>query len=253
MFNSSAPSLADIAAVTGNDRNGWGNGDGWWILIILFALFGGWGNGFNGNGCGCASKNTTDVIDATLQRGFDNQGVMSKLNGIEQGICSLGYDQLAQINQINTNIMQTGYGITNAIQANSIASMQQSNALQAQLADCCCENRAAIAQVRYDMATDTCAVTNAIQQAARDITDNANANYRSLHDEMVASQMEAKNDRIAELQSQVQALNLAQSQSNQNQYLINTLRPSAIPAFQVPNPYAGYGYGYCNSNQCCCN
>lgn len=253
MFNSSAPSLADIAAVTGNDRNGWGNGDGWWILIILFALFGGWGNGFNGNGGGCASKNTTDVIDATLQRGFDNQGVMSKLNGIEQGICSLGYDQLAQINQVNTNIMQTGYGITNAIQANSIASMQQSNALQAQLADCCCENRAAIAQVRYDMATDTCAVTNAIQQAARDITDNANANYRSLHDEMVASQMEAKNDRIAELQSQVQALNLAQSQSNQNQYLINALRPSAVPAFQVPNPYAGYGYGYCNSNQCCCN
>ena len=253
MFNSSAPSLADIAAVTGNDRNGWGNGDGWWILIILFALFGGWGNGFNGNGGGCASKNTTDVIDATLQRGFDNQGVMSKLNGIEQGICSLGYDQLAQINQVNTNIMQTGYGITNAIQANSIASMQQSNALQAQLANCCCENRAAIAQVRYDMATDTCAVTNAIQQAARDITDNANANYRSLHDEMVASQMEAKNDRIAELQSQVQALNLAQSQSNQNQYLINALRPSAVPAFQVPNPYAGYGYGYCNNNQCCCN
>ena len=253
MFNSSAPSLADIAAVTGNDRNGWGNGDGWWILIILFALFGGWGNGFNGNGGGGASRNTTDVIDATLQRGFDNQSVMSKLNGIEQGICSMGYDQLAQINQVNTNIMQTGYGITNAIQANSIAAMQQSNALQSQLADCCCENRAAIAQVRYDMATDTCAVTNAIQQAARDITDNANANYRSLHDEMVASQMEAKNDRIAELQSQVQALNLAQSQSNQNQYLINALRPSAVPAFQVPNPYAGYGYGYCNNNQCCCN
>ncbi len=250
MFNSSAPSLADIAAVTGNDRNGFGNGDGWWILIILFALFGGWGNGFNGNG-GYGSKNAADALDATLQRGFDNQSVMSKLNGIEQGICSMGYDQLAQINQVNANIMQTGYGITNAIQANSIASMQQSNALQAQLADCCCENRAAIAQVRYDMATDTCAVTNAIQQAARDITDNANANYRSLHDEMVSSQLEAKNDRIAELQSQVQALNLAQSQANQNQYLINAIRPSAIPAFQVPNPYAGYG---CYSNgQCCCN
>lgn len=251
MFNSSAPSLADIAAVTGNDRNGWGNGDGWWILIILFALFGGWGNGFGGNGNG--SRNATDAIDASLQRGFDNQSVMNKLNGIEQGICSMGYDQLAQINQVNTNIMQTGYGITNAIQANSIAAMQQSNALQSQLADCCCENRAAIAQVRYDMATDTCAVTTAIQQAARDITDNANANYRSLHDEMVASQMEAKNDRIAELQSQVQALNLAQSQANQNQYLINAIRPSAIPAFQVPNPYASYGYGYCNNNQCCCN
>ncbi len=84
MLNSTTPSIADNAAVTRNDRNGWGNADGWWILIILFALFGGWGNGFNGIGGG--SRNTTDVIDATLQRGFDNQSVMNKLNGIEQGI-----------------------------------------------------------------------------------------------------------------------------------------------------------------------
>ena len=86
MFNSSAPSIADIAAVTGGGNNGWGNnGDGWWVLIILFALFGGWGRGgvFGNGGAGCDGACTT-VGD--IQRGFDNQGVMNKLNGIEQGL-----------------------------------------------------------------------------------------------------------------------------------------------------------------------
>ena len=94
---SSAPSIADIAAVTGGGNNGWGNGwggDGWWVLIILFALFGGWGRGgaFGGNGgCGCDGACAT-VGD--IQRGFDNQGVTNKLNGLEQGLSQLGYADL---------------------------------------------------------------------------------------------------------------------------------------------------------------
>ena len=53
MFNMSAPSLADIAAVTRNNNgdDGWGGNNGWWILIILFALFG-WGRGSYGAGGG---------------------------------------------------------------------------------------------------------------------------------------------------------------------------------------------------------
>lgn len=254
MFGGASPSLADIAAVTGNKNNGndggFGDGNGWWVLIILFALFGGWGNG-NGFGNNGGGGGAVPVVGADLQRGFDTEGINRQLSGISNGICNLGYDQLSQMNGINTNIMQTGYGITNAIQQDTIAGMQQSNALQTQLADCCCENRAAIAQVRYDMATDTCAVTTAISQAARDITDNANANYRQLHDELVQSQIDAKNEKIAEQQSLIQSLNLAASQANQNQYLIQQLRPSAIPAYNVPNPYAGCG---CNpyGQNCCC-
>lgn len=261
MFNNAmVPSVADIAAVTDGNRNsGWGMDGGWWAIIILFALFG-WGRGgfgFGGNagGCGCDGACAT-VGD--VQRGFDNQGVTNKLNGLENGLCSLGYDQLAQMNTINQNISTTGFGIQQAITNMGISNMQDTNALSRQLADCCCENRAAIAQVRYDMATNACAVTNTIQSAARDIADNQNANYRALHDEIVAIRMEDKNAQIAALQSQVQALNLAQSQANQNQYLINTLRPCPTPAYITCNPWAGqaaygscgtaYGYG-CGS--CC--
>lgn len=251
MFNNTmVPSVADIAAVTDNNRNsGWGMDGGWWAIIILFALFG-WGRngfGFGGNagGCGCDSACAT-VGD--VQRGFDNQGVTNKLNGLENGLCSLGYDQLAQMNTINQNISTTGFGIQQAITNMGISNMQDTNALSRQLADCCCENRAAIAQVRYDMATNVCAVTNTIQSAARDIADNQNANYRALHDEIVAIRMEDKNAQIAALQSQVQALNLAQSQANQNQYLINTLRPCPTPAYITCNPWAGQAaYGSCGT------
>ena len=251
MFNNTmVPSVADIAAVTDSNRNsGWGMDGGWWAIIILFALFG-WGRngfGFGGNagGCGCDSACAT-VGD--VQRGFDNQGVTNKLNGLENGLCSLGYDQLAQMNTINQNISTTGFGIQQAITNMGIANMQDTNALSRQLADCCCENRAAIAQVRYDMATNACAVTNTIQSAARDIADNQNANYRALHDEIVAIRMEDKNAQIAALQSQVQALNLAQSQANQNQYLINTLRPCPTPAYITCNPWAGQAaYGSCGT------
>ena len=253
MFNSSAPSIADIAAVTGGSNNGWGNnGDGWWVLIILFALFGGWGRGGifgNGNGSGCDGACAT-VGD--IQRGFDNQGVMNKLNGIEQGLSQLGYSDLQQFSNISNGLCQLGYQTQNAITQAQIAQMQSANALQSQLADCCCENRAAIAQVRYDMSTDACAIQNAIASAARDITDNQNANYRALHDEIIANRMEDKNEQIADLRSQVQALNLAASQQNQNRYLIDQLRPCPTPAYITCNPWGTQQpYGSCCQTACC--
>lgn len=251
MFDSGAPSVADIAAVTGNcsNGNGWGGyGDGWWVLIILFALFGGWGRGgaFGGNGgsgCGCDGACAT-VGD--VQRGFDNQGVTNKLNGLENGLCSLGYDQLNQMN-----------GIQQAINNASVAQMQQANAIQSQLADCCCENRQAIAQVRYDMSTDTCAIQNQINQCCCDLKETMNNNTRAITDQLTAFRMEDKDTQIRNLESQVQALNLAASQQNQNRYLIDTLRPCPIPSYQTCNPwggngYGGYSYGSCCNAQACC-
>lgn len=116
MFASNSLSAADVAAVTGGNRNnGFGDGDGWWI--ILLALLFGWGrNGAfgggygNGNG-GCCAPATC----AELQAGFNNQSVNTMLNGINSGICSLGYDVASQINGVNTNIMQNGYNTANAI------------------------------------------------------------------------------------------------------------------------------------------
>lgn len=261
MFNTgvAAPSLADIAAVTrGNGNNGNGFADGnnaWWVIIILLALFGGFnGNGWGNNGGGQGVYET----GAGMQRGFDTSQIITKLDGINNGICSLGYDQLAQMNGINSNIMQTGFGIQQAINADTVANMQNTNALSTQLANCCCENRQGQAELRYTMATDTCAITNAIRQMGQDIIQNDNANYRQLHDENVALQMQQKNEQIQAQQAQITQLQLQASQEAQNNYLINTLRPCPQPAYITCNPFTGtinpYGNGNCgcgNNGGCC--
>lgn len=150
--------------------------------------------------------------------------------------------QASQINGVNTNIMQNSYNTANAITQAQFAQQQSAAALQAQLADCCCQNREAISGVNYNMATSTNAVTTAICNAARDITENQNTNYRQLHDELVAYRMEDKDNTIAELRSQVNALNLSASQSNQNAYLVAQLKtPAPVPAYTVPNPNGYYG------------
>ena len=115
--------------------------------------------------------------------------------------------------------------------------MQQLNAMQMQNQNCCCENRQAIAQVRYDMATQGCETRNTVQNAARDIIDNANGNSKAILDFLVQSKMR-------DLESENQSLKLAASQAAQNSYLVSALRPSPIPAYQVANPYCcNYGCG----------
>ena len=225
MFNSNMPSLSDMAAVTGNRNNdSFGDGNGWWILIILFAIFGGWGNGGWNNNAGDARPAT----QGDVQRGFDTQTVVSKLDGISNGLCdgfyAMNSSMLTGFNTLQNSIQQGNFGLQNAIQQNTVANMQNTNAIATQLANCCCENREAIAQVRYDMATDTCAITTAINQASQNIMQNCNANYRALHDEIVSIQMAAKDEKIAEQASLINALNLSASQSNQNAYLVEQMK-----------------------------
>lgn len=228
MFASNNLSAADVAAVTGGRNNdGFGDGNGWWIILI--ALLFGWGrNGAFGGGYGsgnggcCASATCQE-----LQSGFNNQSVMQMLNGINSGICSLGYDNATLVNGVNTNVMQTGFGITSAIQR-------------------------AIDGVNYNNTQNFCNLGNTMQSVGRDIIENQNANYRALHDELVQYRIEDKNDTIAELRSQVQALNLAASQSNQNTYLIDRLQPCPTPAYVVPNPNGYYGCQQNGYQSCGC-
>lgn len=241
MFNSNAPSVADIAAVMGNNGNGngWGFGNDWWVVIIILALFGGFngGYGFGGNNGG--------GVYGEVQRGFDTQSINNKLNGLEQGLCSLGYDQLAQMNGINSNILTTGFGIQNSLQSMGVANMQSSNDISRQLSDCCCENRSAIAQVRYDMATDTCAITNAITQAVQTIVQNDNGNYRALHDELVQARIDDKDRTIAELTSKLNNCDRNNELRNLGTYIVNSINPPPRPSYVVPNPNAVYGpYGF---------
>ena len=112
------------------------------------------------------------------------------------------------------------------------------NLMQMQAANCCCENRAAIAQVRYDMAAQACDTRNTVQNATRDIIDNANSNSRAILDFLTQS-------KLSDLQAENQGLKLAASQAAQNSYLVSQLRPSPIPAYTVQNPYC------CNQFACC--
>lgn len=228
------PSIADYAALSNGN-------DDWWSVIILFFIL----RNFGGAGDGAYATS------ADVQRGFDNQSVLNKLNGLENGMCQLGYDNLNQTTQLQQAMMQGNFGLQREITNMGIANMQDTNGLSRQLADCCCENRQGISQLRYDMAADTCAVTTAIQNSTRDIIDNANANYRGMHDELVAIQMQAKDEKIAEQAALIQSLNLSKSQANQNEYLISQLRPTPVPAYTVANPYAGFGYGCCQQPACC--
>ena len=263
MFNSNGLSAADVAAVTGangyNNGGAWGND--WWAVIIILALFGGFGNrgglfggGYGGSGCGCSAPATC----SDLQAGFNNQAVTTKLNGLENGLCSLGYDQLAQMNNIGTQIQQGNFALQQTLNNNAIAQMQDTNAVSRQLADCCCENRAAIKDVQYNAALNNSALLQAINNQTNTIVQNDNANYRALHDELVAYQMQQKDDTIQDLRSQVQAFNLAVSQRNQNDYLIDKLQPCPTPAYVVPNPNCCYNYGNfgfnngCGCNNACC-
>jgi hypothetical protein len=263
MFNGNSPSLADIAAVTGNNRDdGFLGGDGIWAIIVFAMIFGwggfgnGWGNGGNG---GATPFATGALTQADLQRGFDTQAIVGKLDGITNGICDGFYaannNMLTGFNGINTNIMQTGYGIQQAINADTIANMQNTNALQSQLANCCCETREAIQGVNYNMAQNTCALQNTMNTNTRDIIDSQNAGTRAILDylcqEKISSLQAENNDlRRAASQDRQSAL-LTTAMSAQTQQIINSVNPQAVPAYVVPNPNA-YAYGCGCSTGCGC-
>lgn len=278
MFNTGTTgySLSDIAAVTDGNRNDGFGGEGgaWWIIILFLFVFCGWGgNGFGNRGAaGEAALTRADLcqdmnfgqlengvrgIQQGLCDGFYamNTGMLNGFAGIQNtltngfagvdnAVCTLGYQTQAGINSVNVAGMQNTNAIQQDINANTVANMQNTNAIQTQLAQCCCDNRAGQKDIQYQMATDTCAVQNTIQNTTRDIIDNANCNTRSILDFLVQ-------DKISTLESENQTLRLAASQTAQNQYLVDQLRPCPVPAYVTCNPWAA-SYGIGLNNGCGC-
>lgn len=249
--NCNTASVPLVANIDGNNGNNWNDGSWLWFLIVVFAIFGGWGNGFGGFG------GTNGGVGSEIQRGFDNSAVISKLDGISNGLCdgfyAMNNSMLTGFNGINTNIMQTGYGIQQAVNADTVANMQNTNALQSQIANCCCETREAIQGVNYNMATNTCALQNTMNNNTRDIIDSQQAGFRSILDYLCQ-------DKIATLTAENNDLRRAASQDRQNALLTTTMaaqtnqiidavRPTPVPSFPASNLY-GYAYG-CGCNTSC--
>ena len=198
MFNqgySTGYSLSDIAAVTGaNGRDNNGFGDDWWILILFFALFGGWGGngaGFGGNG-GSARE--------AVSYGFDMNGLENCIRGIQQGLCEGFY-------AVNTGMLNGFHGVDNAICTLGYQTQQGFNTLGYQMKDCCCETQRAIDGVNFNIAQGLCDIGNVINMQTRDIIENQNANYRGIMDFMVQEKLANKDARIVELTNQISQLN----------------------------------------------
>ena len=211
----------------GNGGFGWGDGSFWIIVLFLFALMGN-GYGFGGFGGGqmpYVMNNTQNDV----QRGFDQQAVMGGLNGLTTAV-SNGFAN-AEVSRCN-------------MQANQMQSM---NSLAMSLQNCCCENRAGIADLKYTIATEACADRQAVTDALRDLTASQTAQTQAILDKMCQQEIDALKTQNANLQTQINLANLAQSQTAQTakiladnaaqtQALEQYLNPAPIPAYVVQNP-----------------
>ena len=229
--NSMSP--ADVAAVMGNNNNGYNDGYGfgggawWWIIILfLFGMNGGWGRGGFGGGYG-----NGDGVGSEVQRGFDQNAVMSGINGLNGAVTAgFGNVQTALCNGfagVNAGVANGFAQAEIAENGRQMANMNQMFGIQSALQQCCCENRAATADLKYTVATEACADRAAVESALRDVTaqgvantqalmNTINGGIQSLKDQMYADKMDAKNERIQELQQQLYMKDLAASQSAQN-------------------------------------
>ena len=269
---------------------GWGGDNGWWIILLFLFALGGWSNNFGGGyGGGAMPYIMSNTTNADVQRGFDQQSVMFGINGLQSGISGLSTqlcNSTADIQQSLCNgfagvnaTVNTGFAnAETAANARQMANMNQAfgaqtammqgfNSLGSQFADCCCENRLGLADLKYTVATENCADRTQAMQNTRDIIDSQTRGTQAIIDKLcqleldgVKAQVEAKNDRISELQTQLNMANLAASQTAQNALiqngfanevdaLYNRLNSCPVPTTPV---YGRTPIFTCNNNGCGC-
>lgn len=255
MRGESGLTASDVALLSGRNGNNDGFGDGmgaWWIIVFIIFAFMGFGrNGFGGfgggNGLGAMDNYVLASDFATIQRqlsdGFSDLTAQSRYiqNGLCDGFYAMNTSLLNGFAGVNNSIMTNGYETRNAIQG-----------VSSQLANCCCSLEKGQMETNYLNAQNTCALQNTMNMNTRDIVDTVNANYRALHDEIVANRIEDKNAQIQAQQNEINALRLSASQAKQNAYLINELKPCPSPSYIVPNPNCCYQYNVTPTNNCNC-
>jgi len=273
MFNNNnGYTLSDIAAATGNGNNnngGFGfNGEGGWLFILFILLLaGGWNNnGWGGNGNGGGG---TTFIANDVQRGFDQAAVTTGINSIATNLCN-GFSNVQQslcngFAGVNGTVANGFAQAEIANNARQMADMQQNFNIQSALQQCCCDNRAATADLKYTVATEACADRSAISDALKDVIASNTANTQAILDKLCQQEIDALKAQNQQLQMQSYLASLAASQNAQTGQILNdnaaqttallrALNPAPIPAYVVPNPVGcncgwnnGCGNG-CNGN-----
>lgn len=236
--------IMPVAPMYGGNGGGIGDfgGSGWWILL-LFILLGGWNNGFGGGfgGGGIDSLYPWMNNSQNINSGFRDQMLNTQLTGIQNTITSGQFTDLER---------------SFAAQTATTAGM---NALQAQLAQCCCDNRQATADLRYTVGTEACATRTANAENTNALLAAMNGGIQSIKDQLCQDKIDAKNDTIAQLRSELmyargqasQDVQTAAIQAGQRT-LANEIEqyvaPKAVPAYVVQNPNCcaqnfGCGFG----------
>lgn len=227
-----------VAPAYGNSGDGFlGGNNGWWILILL-VLFGWGGNGAWGNG------NGGGYVGADIQRGFDQSALTTGINNIQTALCN-GFAG------VSNGFAQAEIAANNR----QMADMNQTFALQSALQTCCCNNQTGLADLKFTVATEACADRNSISNALRDVLEANNASTQRILDQMCSDKLDAKNERIAELERQLTMANLAASQGAQTAQILadnaaqtfaleQYLAPVPKPAYIVQNPNCCGNYGY---------
>ena len=239
----------------GNGNGMFGN-DAWWIIILLLfgyngRGFGGFGGGFGGGSCGSPCATQADVRAAvdqqTLISKIDqqtygladsftalNNTLNNNFRGIDNAICTLGYQALQNTNAMQTQLSGCCCDIQGAIKDVAYGNAMNTSALQSKIDTCCCDLEKMNMQNRFDAQTYNCSTLQAIDKVGDKILDYlANEKTQALRDENFA-------------------LRLAASQAQQNEALINKLSPCPTPAYFVPNPNCCYNANVTYSNACGC-
>lgn len=277
-------SPADFAAVMGNgnaNRGGFsgygGFGDGaWWIIILfLFAMNGGWGNrgygGGNGGGMDAVPYLMTESTQGAVQNGFNQQSILNGINGINSTLANGFADAaVARCNAQTTTLQALSnnqMGLYQTLNANQNANTAAMNQLAMNLQQCCCDNRAGLADLKYTVATENCADRQAINDGLRDVIANQTANtqalinsqnqgFQAIQDKLCQLELDSYKQKVTDQAAEIVALKGAISQTAQTAAiiqdnnaqtanLIRAINPAPVPAYQVPNPVTGCcGQGY---------
>lgn len=230
-------------------NNGW-NGNDWWVILFLFALMGNWGNGFGGGNGSAGSMLpyfTSQNTDAAVQRGFDQSAVTGQLAGIQTSLTTgFANAEVANCNR-TINSLERSFDAQTAV-SDGISG------IASQLAQCCCENRLATCQTQNTIVSEAAANRYADAQNTRDIIENSNRNNQAILDKLcqieidgLKAQLDAKNDQIGQLRTQINMAGLAASQNQQTAQIIadnamqsanlrELIAPQIKPAYVVANP-----------------
>lgn len=255
----------------GGFGNGFG-GDGWWILL-LFLLLGnnGWGGGFGGFGGGSGELYPWMNQSNQINSGFRDQMINDNVTEIRSGVTGLSNQLCNCCSDVQMALANGFAGVEQGANARQMANMQQAfgaqtavtagmNDIAMNLQNCCCENRAGIADLKYTVATENCADRAALSDGIRDLLANQSANTQRILDQLCADKIDAKNERIAELQNQLNMATLRESQVAQNAFiqqgftnevdqLYDRLSNCPVPTTPV---YGRTPIFSCNNNGCGC-